>query len=240
MPPGLCALARDRRGGRLGVIGVGVAGDPPILEGDDAGGVALGKLRVVGDHDDQPVLRHLPEQLHDLDGGLAVQRAGGLVRQENVRVVDEGAGDGHPLHLAAGHLAGLFIQLVAQAHPLQRLLRPAAALRLGYPRQGQRQLHVGQHRLVGDEVIALEHKAHRVVAVGVPVAVPVLFCGAAVDDEIAAGVAVKSADDVQRGGLAAAGGAQNGDELILPELQIDAPQGLHRGPAHRIAFVDVR
>ena len=222
------------------MIGVGVAGDPPVLQADDPGGVLLGQLRVVGDHDDQPVLCHLLEQLHDLHGGLAVQRAGGLVGQQDVRVVDEGPGDGHPLHLAAGHLVGLFVHLVAQPDLFQRFLRPAAALRPGHPCQRQRQLHVGQHRLVGNEVVALEHEAHRVVAVGIPVAVLVLLGGAAVDDEVAAGVAIQPTDDVQRGGLAAAGWAEDGDELVLPKLQVDAPQGLHRGVPHRIALMDLR
>ena len=69
------------------------------------------------------------------------------------------------------------------------------------------QLHVGQHRLVGDQVVALEDEADGVVAVGIPVPVRVLLGGDAVDDEIAAVIAVQTADDVQQGGLAGAGGA---------------------------------
>ena len=49
---------------------------------------------------------------------------------------------------------------------------------------------------MGDQVIALEHKADGVVPVGVPVAVCVFFCGDAVDDQIAAVVAIQTADDV--------------------------------------------
>ncbi len=86
----------------------------------------------------------------------------------------------------------------------------------------------------------MEHKAHGVVAVGVPVAVAVLLGGAAVDDEVAAGVTVQSTDDIQRGGLAAARGTKDGDELVFPELQVHSPQGLHGVVPYGIAFFDLR
>ena len=70
--------------------------------------------------------------------------------------------------------------------------------------------------LVGDQVVALEHKADGVVAVGVPVPVLVLLGGDAVDDQVAGIVAVQAADDVEEGGFAGAAGAQDGDELIVP------------------------
>lgn len=49
-----------------------------------------------------------------------------------------------------------------------------------------------------DQVVALEDKADRVVPVGIPVAVLILFRGNAVDDQIAAVVAVEAADDIQK------------------------------------------
>ena len=97
----------------------------------------------MGDHDDQAVLGHLPQQVHHLYRGLAVQSAGGLVSQENVRVVDEGTGNGHSLHLAAGELVGPLVHVVGESHLLQGLLGPAVPLGLGHPGQGEGQLHVG-------------------------------------------------------------------------------------------------
>ena len=47
-----------------------------------------------------------------------------------------------------------------------------------------------------DQVVGLEDKADRVIAVGVPVAVLVVFGRDAVDDQIAFIVAVQTADDV--------------------------------------------
>jgi len=223
----------------LGLVGHGVGADHTVLQLYDAGGVAFGQLRVVGDHDHQPVPRYFLEQLHDLNAGLAVQCAGGLVCQQDIGVVHQCAGNGYALHLPAGHLAGVLVQLVAQPHLLQRSGGTAAALGFGNARDGQRQLHIAQHGLVGDQVIALEHETDGVVPVGVPVAVGIFFGGDAVDDKITAVVAVQTADDVQQGGLAGAAGAQNGHEFVVPQVQTDVVQCVLHQLAGLIFFVDL-
>ena len=169
------------------------------------------------DHDDQAVVRDLGEQVHDLDAGFGVEGAGGLVGQQDLGIVDQGARDGDALHLAAGQLAGLLVHVIAQAHLLQRGHRAVVAFGARHARQRQRQLHVGQHRLVGDEVVALEHEADAVVAVGVPVLVFILFGGDAIDDEVPRVVVVEAAHDVEQRGLARAGGPQDGHELVVAE-----------------------
>ena len=78
----------------------------------------------------------LSQQLHDLDAGFAVQGASGFVCQQNVRIVDEGPGDGHPLHLSAGHLVGLLVEMVSQADLFQGVDSALPALFLRYARQG--------------------------------------------------------------------------------------------------------
>ena len=125
----------------------------------------------------------------------------------------------------------MLVQLVAQTHFLQCFGGPAAAFGTRYAGDGQCQLHVGQHGLVGDEVVALEHKADGVVAVGVPVAVGVLFGGDAVDDQ--------TADDVQQGGLAGAAGAKDGDELAVAEAQADLVKGCLDQVAGLVLLVDL-
>ena len=132
----------------------------------------------------------------------------------------------------------MLVQLVAQTHFLQRLGGPAAALGTRYAGNGQCQLHVGQHGLVGNEVVALEHEADGVVAVGVPVAVGVLFGGDAVD-EVAAVVPVQTTDDVQQGGLAGAAGAKDGDELAVAEVQADLVKGCLDQVAGLVLLVDL-
>ena len=49
----------------------------------------------------RPAIRRVQRRLH-LRLALGVERAGGLVEQQDRRVLQEGAGDGDPLALAAG------------------------------------------------------------------------------------------------------------------------------------------
>ena len=181
---------------------IGIAENDPVVQFHDSGGVLVGQLRIVGDHDDQAVLGHLLEEVHDLDRGLGVQCPGGLVGQEDAGVVHQGTGYGNPLHLAAGELVGSLVDMLAQAYLLQGLDCPGMAFLAGYPGNGQGQLHVREDGLVGNQVIALEYETNRVVTVGVPVPVLVLLGGCPVDDQVSAVVPVQAADDVQQSGLA--------------------------------------
>ena len=209
--------------GRLRLrAGVVVADDLAVEQAHGARGIFRRQLRVVRDHDDELILCDFLQQIHDLHARLTVERAGRLVSQQDIGVVDDGARDGHALHLAAGHLVRRFVQLVAQTDLFQRLDGARAPLLAGDAGERERELDVCQHALVRDEVIALKDKADGVVAVGIPVAVIVFLCGAAVDDEIAGGVAVEAADDVQQRGLTAAGLAKDCNKLILAEGDVDA------------------
>ena len=181
----------------------------------NACGVLLRQLRVVGDHDDKTVLRHLPEKIHDLHAGIAVQRPGGFVRQQDIRIVHERPGDRHPLHLSAGHLVRLLVELISQPHFLKRFHSPLPALCLPDAGDGQRQLHIRQDCLVRDQVIALEHEADRVVPVGIPVSVLIFLRGDAVDDHIPAVIAVQSSYNIQKRRLPRPAGTEDGDKFIV-------------------------
>ena len=215
----------DSRLLRVDLERIGVVRDLSVLEADDTGRVLLGQLRVVGDHDDQAVFGHFFEQVHDLDGSLGVQRAGGLVGQKDLGVVDQGAGYGHALHLAAGHLVGALVGLLPQTYLFQGVQRHLLAPVRGNTANGQRQLDVLQDRLMGNQVVGLKDEADRVVAVGVPVAVLVFFGRYAVDDQVAAVIAVQSADDIEEGGLARAAGTQDRDEFVVAQVERDVVQG---------------
>ena len=181
----------------------------------------------------------LLEQIHDLHACLRIKRAGRFVRQQNVRVVHERARNGHTLHLAAGHLVRRLVELVAESDLFQHFDCALAAFRRRHAGERQRQLHVGEHGLVRDEVIALKHETNGMVAVGVPVSVGELLGGFAVDDQVSGGVAVQPADDVQQRGLAAAGLAEDRDELAFPEGNADAFQRTNRGAAGLIILYNV-
>src|SRR5215204_4701295 len=123
---------------------------------------ATGDGGVVGNEDEGLTLFsvELYQQLHDLPGGLRVQRPGRLVRPHDGRMVYQRAGDRHPLLLAAAHLVRALARLLGNANHLQyRRRSPARLLGLRAGNQ-ERQLDVLYGREDGDQVVGLEDEAH--------------------------------------------------------------------------------
>ena len=132
-----------------------------------------------------------------------------------MKLTDDGAADGHTLTLAAGQGLGLALQVLGDVQDLGRLLDAAVDLVLGQLAQLQGEGHVLVHRHVGVQGVALEH--HGDVAV----------LGLHVVDQLAADVQLTLADllqaghHAQGGGLAAAGGADQHDELLVGDVQVE-------------------
>ena len=75
-----------------------------------------GDVIFVRDHDDGFArLIQLGEQGHDFVAGARIEVARRLVGQNDVRIVDQGAGNGHALLLAAGQLRRPMAEPIAQA-----------------------------------------------------------------------------------------------------------------------------
>ena len=62
------------------------------------------------------------DHLEHAHAGAEVERAGGLVAQQDVRPLGDGARDGHALLLAAGELRRKVVEPLAQADQLQRFV----------------------------------------------------------------------------------------------------------------------
>src|SRR5262249_31982471 len=79
---------------RIAILGLDhVADDDAILEADDALGIS-GDVGIVGDqHHRHALAMQIDEQLHDLLGGVGVERARRLVGEQEQRLVDDGARD---------------------------------------------------------------------------------------------------------------------------------------------------
>ena len=90
-----------------------------------------------------------------------------------------------------------------------------------------------------DEVVALKDKADGVVAVCVPVAVVVLLRGAAVDDKVAGGVAVQTADDVQQRGFSGTGRPQQYTNLAFFNADVNAPEHIDTAFTLSEMFLDL-
>ena len=190
-------------------------------------------LHVVGDDDHGVVLFQLAHQLLHLHGGAGVQGAGGLVHQQHFGLDSQGAGDAQPLLLAAGQAQGALFQAVlhlipqggapqAAFHQLIQLCLIAHAVEPG----AIGDVVVDAH---GEGVCLLEHHAHPAAQVG-ELHVPgedVLPVEADIPlDAHARHQVVHAVERFQEGGLAAAGGADEGRDLPLAHVQRDIFQRL--------------
>src|SRR5208282_94387 len=110
--------SRRLTGSRRWLVGEDLA----VADVDDA----VSKLRDIGlvGYEDDGVAAgvELVEEGHDLEAGLGVKVAGGLIGEDDRRVVDQGAGNGDALALAAGELVGLVHHARFQAHIGEGLL----------------------------------------------------------------------------------------------------------------------
>ena len=149
---------------RLGVDGC-VFDDLSVAELDFSGGKGRDVGLVRHEGDGLSLFMQILEQAHDFVGGAGVEVAGGLVGEQDDRVIDQGAGDGDALLLAAGELVGLVLHTAFQAHELQGRYRTVAAFTGGHVAVvEQRQLHVLDGRGARQQVVILEHEADFTVA----------------------------------------------------------------------------
>ena len=114
------------------------------------------------------------------------------------------------------------MKLIAESDVLKCFFGSSAALFAGNARNGQCQLNIGKHCLVGDKVVALKNEADGVVAVGVPIAVGVFLCGNTVYNEVTAVVAVKSADNIEQGCFSRTAWAEYGNKLVIAQIKADS------------------
>jgi len=98
---------------------VDLAVDASVAHVHDAFAV-FGDIDFVGhdDHGDAFVVVELPQRDHDFIGRSGIEVAGRFVRQEQRRLIDQGAGNGDTLLLATGHLLRMVVHTMAQTDQL--------------------------------------------------------------------------------------------------------------------------
>src|SRR2546428_4978286 len=121
------------------------------------------------DVDDLPVVgRHqycgaacidLQQQLNNLPRGGRIEVSSGLVRKKNPWVVHEGAGDRHPLLLAARKLVGVLGLFAFETHDAEHFLDLRLEMAQRALGHAQREGHVLEHGQVGQQLEILEDHA---------------------------------------------------------------------------------
>jgi hypothetical protein len=163
-----------------------------------------------------------PKATHErehLRRSLGVEGAGGLVGEQQARIVGERAGERDALALSARQRRRTARRPVPEADLREELVRAPLALRTAPAAADHRHLHVLGRREHRHEVVELEDEPDRRGAVlrGVAELVDPL----AADPDLARVGPVESADEVEQRALAAARGAGHGDELARGRLERD-------------------
>ena len=187
-----------------------------ILHQHDARAHGHGLGLIVGDVDEGGLeaLVELGDLRAHLHAQFGVQVGQRLVHQKHLWLAHDGAAQGHALALAAGKRGGLAVEKLFDAEDLRRLAHAAVDLRLGRLAQFEGKGHVVVHGHVRIEGVALKH--HGDVAVLGQHVVDQF----AVDIQFAFGDLLQAGDHAQRGGLAAARGADQHHEFLILDLQI--------------------
>src|SRR6266508_1920831 len=177
---------------------------------------------VVGDEDHGQAggLPELLELVVEQVAGDRVQRTERLVHEQHVGLLGQGAGERDPLAHAAGQLVGALGGELGQPDLGQQPGCCLVPLGPGHAPQPQRQLHVADGGQPGEQGRLLEQQRGGEAA------------GADRPDR---GV-VQPGDQVEQGALAAAGGADQADELAGPDGERHPVQGEHRGVAVAVAL----
>ena len=195
--------------------------DEAVAHDDDAVAERHGLDLVVRDVDEGGV--DLLAQLDDLSAHLVTQLGvevgQRLVHQEDLRAADDGAADGDTLPLAAGQGLGLTVEVLRDVEDLGGLFDLAVDLRLGDLLQLEGEGHIIINSHVGIERVVLED--HGDVAVLRGDVVHEL----AVDVQLALGDLLQTGDHAERCGFAAAGRADEDDEFLVLDVEVELLHG---------------
>ncbi len=156
------------------------------------------------------VLHALQLDLHLL-AQLVVQRRERLVEQQHLGARRQGAGKRHALRLAAGNLVGAALGEFLHPHQLQHGGDAGFDLRLRPPQHLQAEGDVVPHRQMREQRVALEDGVDR------PLERRQSGNVLAMQQDRAFGRVFEPGDHPEQRGLAAARGAEQGEELVLAD-----------------------
>ena len=211
--------ARHEGGRRplVDLLGVVDLLDPASVHDRDPVGHRQRLLLVVGhvDERDPDVALDLLQLYLQALAQLQVERAEGLVQQQDLGQVDQRPGQRHALLLAARELGGPPVGLAGQPDALELLVHAPLGLGLVHLLAPEAEGDVVRDAQVGEQRVALEDGVGRPPVRRQPDDV------GAVDQHLALGRLLESGDHPQRGRLAAAARAQQGEELPFPDRQAE-------------------
>ena len=190
------------------------------------------QLVLVGDnhHRDVDLVDGL-KQLHDVHGHLGVDVAGGLIGNDELGAVGQGAGYCHTLLFTAGKFVRQAVHLILQTDQGQNIWDAGFDLFGRNVGHAHGESHILVHCHGGDQAEILEDDTHLAAQIR-HLAAFHLGKVLTVDDDAALGGLFFHLDQFEEGGFARTGMAKDKDELAVLDLDIDVIE--------RYVFVVVR
>lgn len=185
----------------------------------------------VHERDADLALYSLELDLHRL-AQFQVEGSERFVQQQGPRPVHQRPGERDPLLLAAGERPGPPVGEPGQLDELEHLADPPAQLLAADPAAPQPEGYIRGDIQVWEERVALEDEVH---------IAPIGRDGgdvAAVEQDAPAGRFLESGDHPQGGGLAAAGWAEQREELALLDAEIHPRDRAHQAGARAVFLRD--
>jgi hypothetical protein len=185
---------------------------------------AVGESAVVRGHQESDafVRGDVEKKLKDGGAGVLVERTGGLVGQQNFRVVHQCAADCGTLSFTAGELLNFLIEAVGEAGSLSQFLKSLVgegAICSGCHGRYEAVFRKGK---VGDEIVELKYEAYFMTEQFEQIAVTINLN--TVDGNAATVRSVKPAEEMKECAFAAAGWAAERDGLALTGFKIHTAQ----------------
>ncbi len=211
---------------QCGIVGTVflVAHDPAVVQFDHALAHGVDDLLVVRGHDDGGS-RAVDgvQHLHDAERGGRIEVAGGLVGEQDLRMVHICAGDGHTLRLAAGKLLRVVVLLAGEPNGLQHLRHQRFDGGTAGADHFQCERDVLPHRFVVQQLVVLEHKADGAAVMRhLPRRQTAQIVAADVD--LTVGGLLLTQQQTQQCGFAGAGSAHQKDEITSFDVETDVVQ----------------
>ena len=183
----------------------------------------LDDRHLVRDDDDGDAERlvDLLEQGEDGAGGRRVERARGLVAQQDLRVGGQRTGDGDALLLTAGELRRIVARAVGEADDLEQLLRALFCVRLARSRDLEREADILERGALLEQVELLKDHAHRAARLE-----QLLFRETAelltVHGDGACGRLFEKVDAAHERGFACTGQTDDAENFAAADVEVDA------------------
>ena len=174
----------------------------------------------VGNHDDgRSLFVEIGEQGHYLVTVGGVEVTCRFIRQDELGVIDHGAGYGYALLLTTGELLGVVVAAVHDLHLVEDHFHALFSFRAFYAEIDEGEFYVFEYGQFIDQVETLENETD--ITFPKVCSFPLVEVGDfdAVEQEATAIGIIQETEDIEQGGFAAAGRAHDGHEFSFFDFE---------------------